>query len=668
MSPRWKPRDGGDSFFLAAQAPAEVFRLGRWDGAIEGVVDFFRQDIGRGSVEQTRFESTFTEERLTLRNVGAYFFDPRLINLSLGGTFGLSQEWLTTESGTEFRDGTLQGYDAFASVLPEQTMSLNLFANREQFFLSRELAGRTEVETENRGITLFAKRLHIPSKLTFRQEFQEEKSRTGDIATRREEQLNRITYEGLRGWIDSEMDLRYEFVDFSDEVFPDLSYQSHEGSIYYSLDFGTELNRRWDSRLFAFTRSGASDLTTLTADELLRVDHTERLRTEYRYLLRYTDTLGDATTTQTGVFTLSHRLFENFTTTFELDGTYETLPGGEKQIYGGRLDFEYTKRLPRDGRLIADLGGSFEYEDDRFDTTETFVPQETHTAATPFALPIRLRNPFVITSTVVVTKVALGPLPGGCAPFPVPQILTEAVDYTLRTVGDTTEIVPLPCSLTNPGINPGDTIAVDYWFSVSPSLTFTTGTWYVNISADYRWIRPYFIHEQSDQSLLSGRDDRFLDDERSDTIGTELRYDGKRLRASLVGEAERFRSGDLAFDEIRSKQSLGIPILAEMTLAMSGNQTFTDFSRPEGRETRALTGQATLTYTFNTSLTAETYAEIRDLNDTLVEDERTIEAGLRVRWFFRRVEMSPTLTYTNRQRGDTDTDEYRANFRIIRRF
>lgn len=168
------------------------------------MTDFAHQDIQTGGSQRTSFEIMRTQEQLTLWNAGAYVYDPRLVTLSLEGTFGLSQERFTTESGRVSREGTLWGYNVSASILSEQAISLNLFANRNQSFLSRELGGRSEVQTESRGATLFARRLYIPSTLTFRQELREEESRTGDIATRLKDRRNVLTYSGQRGWIDSD--------------------------------------------------------------------------------------------------------------------------------------------------------------------------------------------------------------------------------------------------------------------------------------------------------------------------------------------------------------------------------------------------------------------------------------------------------------------------------
>ncbi len=609
------------------------------------------------------------EERLTLRNVGAFIYDPRLVTLYLEGTIGLTQDWFTTAGRGDFDRGTLWGYDTSAHILPESAYSLYLFANRHQVLPPRVLGGVSEVESENRGATLYARRLYIPSTLTFRQELRDEQPLFGNTTARRKEDRRIFTYEGQRGWIDSEMDLRYEFVDSSDEVFPNLSYRNHEGNLNYGLDFGSELDWHWDSRLRAFTRTGATDLTTWTVDELLRIDHTDRLQSQFRYFLTHIDTTGGATTTHTGEASLRHQLYESLTTTLALDTITQTLTGGRKASFRGRLDFAYSKRLPGNGRVLAGLGGSFQYEDNRFDVTQSFIPQELHTFAIPFALPLPLNNPFVVTASIVVTKVAVGPLPAGCIPPPGPPLpLVLGQDYTVRPSGDFTELVPTPCAGIVPGINPGDTVAVDYRFAVSPSLTFTTATWRANVSLDYRWIRPYFTHEQSDQHLLSGRDGRFLDAVKSDTVGTELRYDGQRLRGSLLVEARRFTSHrQTSYDSVRSAQIVSLSILPELTFSFSADQVFVSYSDPD-RDTRILAGRAALMYGLNASLFVDASGGIRWYKDTLSPTEQAIEASLRLRWLIRKLEVNPTFEFFDRRRGDSDLKEYRVTLHIIRRF
>ncbi len=658
----------GLSFFFAPTALAQVFRLGRWEGALEGTVEYSRQDTTTGGQSTSSSKNLRTEERLTLRNAGAYFFDPRLATLTLGGAFALDQERHSFDSSSGTSSGILLGYDAFLGVLSEAPYTLNLFANRDQTINSQVFGGRTEVVRENRGATLFAKQIYVPSTLSIRQETSNEETRTGTVIARRDETRNVVTYQGERGWEDSEASLRYEFTDLSDHVFPNLSYQSHDGSLFYSLDLGPDLNWRWDSRARFFKRTGIAEVTTAAVDETLRIDHTDRFQTNYRYSLLWLDTVGGSTTTHTGAFNLRHRLYESLTTTFGLDTSFSNLPDGEKHAYRGRLDFAYRKRLPLEGLLNVGLGGGMQYDDNRFQAAESFVPQETHTAATPFALPIQLANPFVNVASIVVTKTALGPLPAGCiAPPGPPTPLVLGRDYSVNAVGSLTEIVPIPCSGVISGINPGDSIAVDYRFAVPRSLVFTTAIWHTDVSVDYRWIRPYVIFEGSEQHLVSGQDGRFLDNVRSETGGLELRYDGPWLRASALGEAQSYTSHRVAYDAVRSNQFIGSSILPELTLTLTAAEAWFDYSLPR-RHTRTLSGRATLTYLLGPSLFAEAFAGVRHLKDTLVPTERIIEAGLRVRWMFRKIEVDPTLEFFDRRRGDTDTKDYRAMLHIIRRF
>ncbi len=651
----------------ATPAFAQAFRLGTWDGSLEGTTSFTHDDTRSGD-QHSRSQDILSEERLNLRNTGAYIFDPRLVTLSLAGSFGLFQERFTFDGDTRTSFGTLWGYDTFASVLVDQPFSLNVFANRNQSVNTRELAGRSEGTTETRGATLFARGLYIPSTLSFRQELLDEETRVSDVVARRSERRNIVRYEGQRGWTDSEMGLVYEFVDDTDRVFPGLSFRSHEAQANYSLDFGEELNRHWDSRLRYFTRTGLIDTTLWTADESLRLDHAENLRSDYRYLFVRNEAAAGANTTHTARASVHHRLYESLTTTATVDGVHQTFPQGEKDSIRGGLGWVYTKRLPLGGRLTAGLGGSLQYENDRFRTSEASVSQETHTAGTPFALAIPLSNPLVVASSVVVTKIALGPLPIGCIPPPGPPVpLVVGTDFTLQTVGDITQIVPIPCSGATVGINPGDTIAVDYFFSVSPSLAFTTAVLHADLNVDYRWIRVFFSHDQTDQSLVSGRDGRFLSDERSDTVGAELRYDGSRLHASLLGEATRFRSTQVDYDTLRASGFLDWAILPELTFRLNADYIVTEFSDPR-RETKSQAARAALFYTFGSSLLVEASAGFRRLEDTAQPTDQLIEARLQARWFYRKIEVSPTFEFFDRQRGNTTTTEYRAIVRTIRRF
>lgn len=668
------PCFGADAgfFFTSTAVQAQGLQLGRWDGDLELVADYARTDIDSRGAERS-IENRQTEERLTLRNTGAYVIDPRFITFTLGGTFGLAQERSITESegvelSDEERDMKLLGYDAYVGVLPGSAWSLDLFSNHNETSHSREFSGRVDTDITNTGATLHAKRLYIPSILSIRQTRADEESRVGDIITRRNETRNTFTYDGRRGWVDSEMALRYEFLDKSDVMRPQLDYENQTANIYYSLDFGPALNWRWNSRLRGLERTGFSEETRWHIDELLQIDHTKNLRTQYRYFFTRTQRTVGESSTHLAEFNIRHQLYESLTTQLRADATRQNLSDGEREIFAGRLSFDYTKQVPHNGRLSAGLSLYHAKQDNQFDVTEAQLLQEAHTFDTPFPRAITLDNPFVIESSVFVTRTALG----SASACDTVRPLVEGVDYEPRTIGNTVEIVPLGDCAIDPtvGIGPGDTIAVDYRAEVSRDLAFTSNAWRGNISLDYRWIRPYFIHDEQTQELDSGDPEqaRFLEERESDIIGVELKYDGDRARATFLVEAERLRSRDQDYDAIRGSQLLQSYILPDWRLTLTARQSTLDFTAPQARRTDILEARAVLTYSAKLSFYTEFMASWRFLEDTLVPDEEINEAAIHVRWRRGKLELAPSLRYIKRERDGSSLQDYRALMRIIRKF
>jgi hypothetical protein len=657
---------------------AQGVTLGPWQGEVDGTIEYDRETSKTKGAPRSTFQDTVAQEILTLRNPTIHIYDPRLLTLSVEGSFGLFQERLTETNGQvgDFHYGTLVGYDLLLQVLPGEPLALRLFANRTQSHLPVARPGASEIETENRGGTVEARWLPVPSTLTVRQELIDEESSVDGVVGRQDETRTYVTYEGFRGFVDAELDLRYEFLNLDDHVFPSLSYQSHEGNFGYSLDFGPESAWHWDSRVRGYTRYGGSyqgvastNLTTFLVDELLRIDHTDTLQSNYRYLFVSTDTSAGRADTHTATIGVRHQLYESLLTLGTAENIYQDFEDGYKEVASTRLDLQYTKRLPWGGRLRANLGGSFSYEEDRFDKPETFVPQEIHFVTTPFALPIRLRNAFVITSSIVVTKTAKGPLPVGCLPTPSPPIpLVAGTDYTVRTVGSITEIVPVPCSTSVVGINPGDTIAVDYRFAVSPDLSFITLGWRADVDVDYGWIRAYAAYDSSNEQRVSGFAGPFLDDLWIALVGVELRHDGELLTASALGEVRRYDSTQLAYDTIRFAESVSVGLWGrDLILSLVADQAQDEY-RSEDRTSRRVTGRATLTYLPSSDLLVEASVGAQYLDDTLFPTEQVWDAGLRVSWKIRKLEINPSIFYYDRRRGDVDTSELRAMLQVIRRF
>jgi hypothetical protein len=352
-------------------AAAQILNFGAWDGSVEALVDFSRAEIGSAGATDNpvELETTRTEGRLKIRNRQGFLIDPRLTTFTFGGTFGLGQEDHTSVAGgvttREERTVDLSGFDFLTTILPgNQTLSAELYANRNQHTQTRELAGRTDIEVENLGATLRARRLYIPSTLSVRRESVAQEGQSAASGANSDERRDVLRYEGLRGWVNKEMRLRYELVDKTDRLRPSLDYRNQDASLATSVDFGPDLDRSWDSGIRVNSREGFSAQDRLEINESLRISHGPKLSTSYRYRLDDIERSGGGSKFQLARFTLNHRLYDSVTTNFSLDATDQSFDDGQRKVYAGSLRLRYAKRLPAGGRLNAFFSTTRQREED----------------------------------------------------------------------------------------------------------------------------------------------------------------------------------------------------------------------------------------------------------------------------------------------------------------
>ncbi len=648
----------------ADEAAARPFGLGSFGADAE--VRFERDDqetkIGGTSSE---FRRTRYEEQLGLRNRGFFLVDPRLFTGNLEGRFGLVQEDERVDGGARLRNGTLLGYAFDGAILSDKPYVVTLFANRNQSVLTREFGGRSEITFENLGATFRLREDSVLQDLGFphfgsvvgaRQERLKEETTVLGRTVRRDEVRTVLSYEAHKGFETSDLDLRYEFADLDDRAGVIGSFRTHTAGLTYSLDFGPTLNDRWDSRLQLLNRTGRHPATFLSADEELRLDHHERLFTDYRYLFSRNDTQAGDTTTHTGIALLQHRLYESLTSRVAASGTLQDFPTGDRISYYGEADFAYRRAIPGRGQLVAGTGARYQIDDNRFSLPLVAVIDEPHTAPAPRggSAGFLLNNSFVVVSTIEVVDTR------GGARLPA----TLGVDYVLVQEGDFTKIVPLASSLV---ILDGDPLLVSYSFEVNPSLKFSTLSWHGSAGVDYRWIALTAAHEQSDETRLSGRDGRFLDDRRRETVRLDLRGDWDRVQAAAAAEYQVEDSTRLDFTAWQFSQSVSYRPFLDLLLSLSGQESFTEFARPR-RRTEALSTRGTLDWSPLTGLFVTGFVGLRLFDDSEVPSETVREAGLRARWTFGKLEVAPTFTWSDRERGATETTDLRVDVRVIRRF
>ena len=649
---------------IGAQALAGL-RLGTWGGESENGYQTERQHTRSGDGQESDFSHRRTQERLSIRNQGFSVLDPRLFTGSLGLTFDLFRDQDRTDGTATSRQGKLTGYSFDSTFFAEKPYGGTLFANRNQNFLTQPFGGRTQIDYENRGAALRLREdsllrdwgiPYFSSNLRAYQEHIKESTTGFGQTFQREELRNVLSFDAHKGFETSDLDLRYEFNDLNNLAFATGSFQTQMANLAYSRDFGPNLNRRWDSRISYFTRTGLGSTTFFTADEHVRVDHYKNLFTDYRYLLTRIDTLAGTTSTHSGIFHVQHRLYNNLTTTALASALRQELPAGTRSSDAAQLDFNYQRSLPWNGQVFAHTGGRYQLDENNLTTSQISVIDELRGAPTPLGAGagFLLSQSFVITSTIVVVDTRSG------ARLPT----TLGVDYDIVAEGDRIRIVPLLSSLV---IQPGDPLVVSYTYEVDPSLKYATASGWLNAGVDFRWIAFSFGHEQSAQTLLAGRDSRFLEDRRKDTGRLVLRGAWKALQAQASGAFTRYDSTRLAYTQQQFNQLVSFRPSFDLVLALNAEESSTNFTLPV-RQSDTQSLRLTLDWLAPGGWSTTTLVGRRVYKDSLLPTETVSEASFRARLTYRKMEIVSILALNDRTRGAFQTTDRRLDLKIIRRF
>ena len=328
--------------------------------------------------------------------------------------------------------------------------------------------------------------------------------------------------DAYKGFQTADLDFNYQFVDDSYTGSIKYSFITNWANLFYSLDFGPTLNRRWDSQVSYLSRSGAGvNESFLYADERLHIDHSDRLSTNYEYLLVSNDTEGQRDTSNTATFQLTYHRYRNLVNTVTLQGFYETVtPQGHIDYYAAELGSGYNHSIPWGGNLTLGTDGRYEIDQDHV-SGPVNVFDEKHTAPSFFGhgIGFTLNNPFVLTSTIVMYDIR-----GGAR---IPTRL--GVDYSIAAQGQSTQIVILPTTLV---IHPSDPLEVSYSYVSGPNGRYSTTSWSANAGLTFSWMSLNFSYVQFNQSLESGVGAQYLYNSRQESAQLNVHKEWESFDAS----------------------------------------------------------------------------------------------------------------------------------------
>ncbi len=651
-------------FALPTARADPVFGLGTWSGEVSLDNELDRQTTHTTGTPDTEFVRRRHDEKLGLRN-SFYVFNPRLLTGNLGMTFGLIQEQDRTNGLSSSQTGKLIDYNFAAGILSYMPYPITIFANRSENLFSHPFGGQSALTFESRGASFRLNEnnflqnrgfRYFSAALSARQEHTQETTTVFTQQFHRDEKQDILGLQAHKGFTTADLDFNYETTHGMDSTQPELNNQNQSANLAYSLDFGPTLNRRWDSRLYYFTRSDKTTNKLLSADERVHIDHFDNLSTDYSYLFNRSDTQAGAATLQAGSFQLEHRLYRELSSSLKTQVQRQNLPNGNRTHYAEQLNSNYQRNLTPSHHIFVSAGGRYQIDNNNLTSPQINVTDAAYAAPSPLGAgaSFTLSDPFVNTSTIVVVDTrGRGRLP-----------TTLDVDYNIIQEGNLTKIVPL---VTSPVIQAGDPLLVSYTFEVAPNIKFSTSSWWLNGGLDFSWIALSLMHQAVDEKLLSGRDNQFLENQRTDTAQLELRGDWGPAQARASAAYEIQDSTHLAYTRWRFSQLLTYRPYYDLMMALNADQSITDFTLPV-RHNATQSVRLTLDWFAPDGWGTTTYIAARRFEDSEAPTETQLEAGVKARRHFGELDIVPSFTAYNLKRGSSESTDMRVELTITRRF
>lgn len=587
----------------------------------------------------TSTQSIEYQERLSLR-LGGYSLDPRIFIFNINLEPALEQGKSDSEMGTTSSDSTYLNYGARFSLLhglPASPLSLgaNFQANTSE--TESDLGNRTDSTTESRGADLHWKFRPFRSTLSYRELSLDQTftSGFGEPPTEREQFQKTLTYSGKsRG-----MDLLLQGTEFDDMTALDQDYESQQARLNNSFRWGK--NSSLSSRLEYFNRESFNEEERVSADESLRLQHTENLSTTYGYsyqsLHRTTDTESHS-----GSFGLNHRLYKNLDTSLGLGGSTTRSDQFQQDSYNANLDFNYRKEIRPGLGFSANFGGGYNTTDQtggQIDFTES--------PTVPATGIVVLAQRYILWPTIIVTA-------PGCSPC------QEGPHYLVADAGG--DFTQLEIPVGSP-INIGDTITVDYAYQ-PPTVEYYGIPYRVGVRLAYGGFAFYHNTSGQDQTYVSGPDPTAVNDSRTDRTGIEWSRAWGRNRVSAGAERVYTETTDRATTEYLINQSLSYAIAPNAVLNASLSENFLR----DGTNADSYSGNLSIRWIPAPGLSVTPRLSAFHRTYEPGGTDSFVQAGVDVRWNWRRLAADLRYDHTENDNNGATRIEDRLFVKLTRKF
>lgn len=586
-----------------------------------GVLSLYAQDETTTLGQSTEVRELRFEESLTLSTTG-HLIHPNLIEFpKLEGTFGLTQSDFEINGEGSRGDAEIYEFDVRARFLRLEPTNYSIYGRRNRDLINRDFGVSLENTTTTYGALVESKIGDMANRLDA---FHTSSEQTAlDDSSDFSFDQDTILWNGSY-LINTQQRLRWEYTfqslrQSSDTFNLDASYDTHDAELEHVLTFGPRNLSELDSTVRYFSQTGDFAFDRLTVEERLRLQHSDRFRTEYLYRFENQSRDDFDQTQHRAEAGFTHHLYRSLITRGRVGGTIlETSDdAGINEIFGN-FDTEYTKIVPL-GLLRLNLGLNAAQQE-----TEGggFVSQ-VFDQSVSFTDP----NPIIIFGDNVNVQSITSPT--GILYIP-------GEDFRVREFDNRVEID----RIVTGRIAANQPLLIDY--VLGPEDDHTTTTTGFSLGGNYtfeegplRGLSLFGRYAMQEQEIDPADATAVPPNDFTDTLfGAEYRFWSLTLRA----EHEIYDSTLLPFEATRFTARLVHLLDANTTITGDVTYALIDYSDPEN-QTELLSASAQIQHRFSRELLGRAYVLWRDQSDDLGGSASGFEQQVELIWKHRQTEV-----------------------------
>lgn len=607
----------------------------------------YQRDEQKSGGKKTVDMQTLYRETLELDTEG-FVLAPNFITLDLNARFRLEQFEFDgddqSQSSRTFQ--ALISYDASATLLPRGKLPATLYSQRSQSFQNRTFGAALENVVFENGIRLAYRSDFAPMNLTiFRREIDQEDT-TGQGGFRQLQDSfsghgQILPRDGHRfAW-----DYTYDSFDQSGDLRQSDSFDRHDANVVYEYTFGENRQSSALSTVHLISEQGGQrPLTRLRLSENIRLRHSKKLESRYRYTFNQQDLSDSDQISHFASALVRHELYESLVSTATVGGTLleERVESFDSEEFFAEGTLEYTKKVPL-GTFDANARLRFAFEDQSDRGSGFTIVNEPNTFGPAGTITLDRQN--IISSSLFITNIA------GII------IYSQGTDYTVQEFPDRIEVR----LVLGGNISLGQTVLVSYQIGPDPANTTQTTSYGLTFRYTFQegfltglspWIRYADQHQtRESDSLLALPESDFTDL----TLGLDYIRQGLTLRAT-------YRDRDSSLSPFTSTTFEGryLQRFSRRSSILLSTQYQEINNTDQGSRTSTATLSGRWNQQINENLRISLALILRDQRNSTGSDSLGIEEHLDINW-----SRGQTTVFANLRNAQVDSDVSDTSFQSI---